>query len=142
MRRLAKDQQDSEDSNKLNLLMAHFSAPKKPTRARSALQQWQKANWRVGAMIETTVLTEWEEQAGLSFAGGPDHVGEAQEGELSYPPIDFITLVATRLFKALPTEEQDHWKLDAKNEARMERDEYQERIGMPLDSADAISRAA
>lgn len=126
-----------------NVLMTQLSDTKKPKRARSAQQQWQKENWRAGLMIETTVLMEWEAEASRRLVTD-DVVEEGEntfDGELTYPPIDFVTEVTTRLFKALPAEEQAHWKQEAQEEARVMKEEYEERMGNPLENADAVSRA-
>lgn len=53
-----------------NVLMVRLANMSKPPRARSGAQQWQKANWITGAMVEAVVLKEWEDATGIVVPPG------------------------------------------------------------------------
>lgn len=137
-----------------HILMARLAGIDKPPRAHTAQQQWQKENWATGAGVEATVLAEWMAQTGVAVPIGSinmddeDLLGDSDlsttqgvEETPAYPPINFITKVATRMFLALPKEEQVAWKTDAQEEAREAKEAFKAQMEKPLGVQTSTSRA-
>ena len=74
--------------------------------------------------------------------GGPSTSQLVSDTSLHYPDIKFITTVATRMFQALPQEEQEAWRRDTQEEGRAAKEEYKARLANPLESQDSSTRAA